>query len=230
MSEYIESIGECGLHCFGSISASISHELKNALAVINENAGLLEDLSLMAGKGLPLDPDRLKKLAAGIGKQIQRADGIIRNMNRFAHSIDEAVTCIDLADTLALTIALSSRLAAMKGVSLNVIPPQSPVCITTRLFYFHNLIWLCLKEIMEISAGEKLISLSLRPQPDGASIIFSSVDAPVTDKNAMDLLGYLKAVQSADTENRQLHITLPADWTHIDRFINKTPAAARKTS
>jgi signal transduction histidine kinase len=213
MSDHLESIGESGLNCFGSISASISHELKNALAVINENAGLLEDLSLMAEKGLPLDPARLKKLADSIGKQIQRADGIIQNMNRFAHSIDEAVTCIDLTDTLALTIALSSRQAAMKGVSLNVIPPQSPVCITTRQFHFHNLIWLCLKEIMNRPAGEKHITLSLRPHPDGAAVVFSPVDVPITDKNTLYLLGYLKAVQSADTENRQLHITLPADWT-----------------
>ena len=86
MSACRESIGECGLHCFGAISASVSHELKNALAIINENAGLLEDLSFMAEKGLPLEPAKLKSLAASIGKQIQRADGIIRNMNHFAHS------------------------------------------------------------------------------------------------------------------------------------------------
>ncbi len=63
MSDYQESIGECGLQCFGSISASISHELKNALAIINENAGLLEDLSFMAEKGLPLDPVEAEKFS-----------------------------------------------------------------------------------------------------------------------------------------------------------------------
>ena len=167
MSDYQESIGECGLHCFGSISASISHELKNALAIINENAGLLEDLSFMAEKGLPLDPARLKSLAASIGKQIQRADGIIRNMNRFAHSADEAVKCIDLGDTLALTVALSSRLAAMKSVTLNFIPPPQPIFATTRLFYLENLVWLCLKEFIESTAVAKEITLSLRPQPEG---------------------------------------------------------------
>ena len=33
-----------GLFFFGKMSASISHELKNVLAIINENAGLAEDL------------------------------------------------------------------------------------------------------------------------------------------------------------------------------------------
>ncbi len=193
MSDYQESIGECGLHCFGSISASISHELKNALAIINENAGLLEDLSSMAEKGLPLDPARLKSLAASIGKQIQRADGIIRNMNRFAHSADEAVKCIDLGETLALTVALSSRLAAMKSVTLNFIPPPQPIFATTRLFYLENLVWLCLKEFIESTAVAKEITLSLRPQPEGTSVIFSPVDAPVKNASIIDLLNYLKA-------------------------------------
>jgi C4-dicarboxylate-specific signal transduction histidine kinase len=211
MSTYQESIGECGLHCFGSISASISHELKNALAIINENAGLLEDLSLMAEKGRPLDPVRLKSLAANISKQIQRADGIIRNMNRFAHSADEPVNCIDLGETLALTVALTSRLAAMKSVTLNFIPPPQPICVTTRLFYIENIVWLCLKEIFERAGAEKEITLTLRSQPEGASVIFSPVDAPVTAVDALTLLDYLKAAQSTDSQRRELIITLPTD-------------------
>jgi signal transduction histidine kinase len=211
MSDYQASIGDCGLHCFGSISASISHELKNALAIINENAGLLEDLSLMAEKGRPLDPVRLKSLAANIGKQIQRADGIIRNMNRFAHSADEPVNCIDLGETLALTVALTSRLAAMKSVTLNFIPPPQPICVTTRLFYIENLIWLCLKEIFERAGAEKEITLTLRSQPEGAAVIFSPIDAPVTDANTIALLDYLKATQSTDSQRREMIITLPTD-------------------
>jgi len=213
MSDYQESIGECGLHCFGSISASISHELKNALAIINENAGLLEDLSLMAEKGRPLDPVRLKNLAANIGKQIQRADAIIRNMNRFAHSADEAVKRIDLGDTLALTVALTSRLAAMKSITLNFIPPPQPICVTTRLFYIENLIWLCLKEIIESAGAKKEITLALQPHPEGAAVIFSPVDSPITNGDTLNLLDYMKAAQSNDSKQGELIIMLPADMT-----------------
>jgi hypothetical protein len=42
------------------MTASISHEIKNVMAIINESAGLLEDYSLMAEKGMPIDPERLK--------------------------------------------------------------------------------------------------------------------------------------------------------------------------
>jgi signal transduction histidine kinase len=81
-------LGEAGLQFFGKMSASISHEIKNALAIINESAGLLDDLSLRAERGIPVEPERLKKQAGNILKQIRRADGIIQNMNKFAHSID----------------------------------------------------------------------------------------------------------------------------------------------
>jgi len=213
MSTCRESIGECGLHCFGTISASISHELKNALAIINENAGLLEDLSFMAEKGRPLDPAKLKSLAANISKQIQRADGIIRNMNRFAHSADEPIKCIELGETLALTVALSSRLAAMKSITLNFKPPLHPIRVTTRLFYLQNLIWLCLKEILERAGVEKEITITLRSLPEGAAVIFSPVDVPATDGSTLDLLIYMKASQFADSQHRELLITLPADMT-----------------
>ena len=51
MSAKLEIVTESGLQFFGKMTASISHEIKNVLAIINENAGLLEDLALMADRG-----------------------------------------------------------------------------------------------------------------------------------------------------------------------------------
>ena len=39
-------VGLGGIQFFGKMAASISHEIKNVLAIINENAGLLEDICL----------------------------------------------------------------------------------------------------------------------------------------------------------------------------------------
>jgi len=39
------------LQYFGNMLPSLSHEAKNILAVINENAGLMNDFILMAQKG-----------------------------------------------------------------------------------------------------------------------------------------------------------------------------------
>ena len=129
-----EIMAETGLQFFGKISASISHEIKNVLAIINENAGLLEDFTLMGDRGIPIDPARLKVMAVAVKKQIGRADGIIKDMDRFAHSIDQTTTTVDLAQTIELVMALTARFAAMRGVQVNLRLPENPVTFQTAPF------------------------------------------------------------------------------------------------
>ena len=62
---------EIGLQFFGKMTASISHEIKNVLAIINENAGLLEDLALLAGRGAAIDPQRLTNMSQAVMKQVK---------------------------------------------------------------------------------------------------------------------------------------------------------------
>ncbi|QGY40398.1 sensor histidine kinase [Pseudodesulfovibrio cashew] len=109
-----------GLQFFGRISASVSHEIKNVFAVINESAGLIEDFTLMAERGMPIQPEKLKSVAASIQGQVRRGDSIVRNMNAFAHSADEPVREVNLAETLGLIVALTTRLADMKQVRLTL--------------------------------------------------------------------------------------------------------------
>ena len=65
-----EIVGKGGFQFFGKISASISHDIKNVLAVLNENAGLLEDLVLMAEKGASFNHERVKSLANSMRKVV----------------------------------------------------------------------------------------------------------------------------------------------------------------
>ncbi|NDV25027.1 HAMP domain-containing histidine kinase [Desulfovibrio sp. JC010] len=109
-----------GLEFFGQISAAISHDLKNVLAIINEDAGLLQDFSLMAAQGMELDPARLVKLAEKIQGQVKRGDGIIKNMNRFAHSVDLPVCEVDYRELCALVISLLTRMASRKCVTVSL--------------------------------------------------------------------------------------------------------------
>ena len=206
-----ESIETCGLRCFGAISASLSHELKNALAIINEHAGLLEDMMLMAGAGRALDPDRLKLLAGNVMKQVQRADTMIKHMNQFAHSVDVTVACSDLEDALTLAIALNSRTAVMKGGALVLEPSATPVRITTCPFWVQTLIWRSLNELLERTGADRQLHLSARKTSDGAAIIFSPVDHVLTNIHIPDVLNHLKATQALDIQTRELWIVLPAD-------------------
>ncbi len=111
----LNTIGEAGLQFFGKMSASNFHEINNVLAIINENAGLLEDLSLMVEDGMPIEPKRLQSVSEKIVKQVRRANKIVKNINRFSHSVDKPVKRIDLGETLAFMAELSERLAERRG-------------------------------------------------------------------------------------------------------------------
>ncbi len=169
-------LGEEGLHFFGKMSASISHEIKNVLAVINESAGLIEDLSLRAEKGSPVELGRIKKQAGSILKQIRRADGIVQDMNKFAHAVDERVKKIDLVESVALVIALSSRFAAMRGITLVNHSPSAPVYINKSAFFLENLLWLCLDFAMDVAGAGKTVCLVTERTEAGINIRFTHLE------------------------------------------------------
>jgi DNA-binding response OmpR family regulator len=170
-----ELIGEKGFQFFGKMSASISHEIKNVLAIINENAGLLKDLVYMAEKGVDIEPQRLQRVSDMIAKQINRADNIVKNMNVFAHSVDQNIDTVSLNDVMATVVALSGRFADMKGVLLNYEPSEQEVTITTKPFLLENIIWLCLDQAMDMVGSEKEIGLLAEARENKIHIVFSGL-------------------------------------------------------
>lgn len=213
-----EIVGAEGLKFFGRISASISHEIRNALAVINEHAGLLEDMTLMVEKGMPLDAARLKRTAAAVLKQVERVDGIVKTMNRFAHSVDEPLKRVDLAETLELVVRLFGRFAAMRQVSLAPESPLSSVAVATRPFQLQNLIGLCLDYAIQSAGAGGTVKLSIAPLAEGgAEIRFEGLgvpalnEAPLTDETPQALLGATRTEVSLGADNGELTLRLPAE-------------------
>ena len=208
-------IAETGLQFFGRISASISHELKNVLAIINENAGLLEDLTLMADRGQPTDPARLKIMAAAVQKQIGRADNILKNMSRFAHSIDETVADVDLNQTLELFMALTERFRTMRGVEVDLQLPASPITIATAPFFLMNLLWLCLDFSMSAGGEDKRIDLVAEATENSVHIRFRRLSgltealfAAFLSEREKNLLAVLEADLTAEPQGRGIVLQL----------------------
>lgn len=210
-------IGEEGLRFFGKMSASISHEIKNALAIINESAGLLHDFCLMAEKGRPIEPERLKGPAEKVLNQIRRTDGIVKNMNRLAHSIDAFAISIDLGEIMGFMGDLSSRFASMRGVTLELKPATRPVMVTTSPFFLENLIWLCLDFAMDAVGEGKAVGLVTEETQNGARIRLTQLDGLQASENRFPtgreeaLLDVLGAELMPDLEVGELIITLPKD-------------------
>jgi signal transduction histidine kinase len=221
MSSDWELIGREGFVFFGKMTASISHEIKNVLAIINENAGLLEDITLMAEKGMPIDPEKVKTQAGRIKNQVRRADGIVKNMNKFAHSVDESLMSVDLAELSELMAALSGRFAYMRGVKLEPASMGSSATITTKPFLLENLVWLCLDFAMDRAGRGKTVGLIAEKTEDGGRIRFTQLDAlgeAPTDKFPGEvekaLLAALKAQITKDVEAGEIVLSISKNIEH----------------
>ncbi len=218
MRDNLDIIAQTGLQFFGKMTASISHEIKNVLAIINENAGLLEDITLMADRGKPIESQRLKTLSQAVMKQIRRADTIVKNMNRFAHSADESIGSVDLNDTLELVVVLSDRLASMRGLQLAPKLQKTPLKIRTSPFLLMNFIWLCLDFAMGAAADNKIVELETQKTETGAHIRFKRLKglakAPLDKfpaERERNLLNMLGAELVVDTDNNEFVVRLAAD-------------------
>jgi len=81
MSNTIEFQENDDLAFFGKVNASISHELKNILAIISEAAGLLQDLTEMATKGEKIELEMLNTCSQDIIEEVQRGFVTVKQMN-----------------------------------------------------------------------------------------------------------------------------------------------------
>lgn len=117
---------------FSKISATVTHEIKNTLSIINENAGFLNDLAMMAGDEGSVPSQRVYDATESIARQVTRSNAIMKNLNRFSHSGDVPVSQANLLELLQLMAALTSRQANSKSVkvSLNC---SGEITITTCL-------------------------------------------------------------------------------------------------
>jgi signal transduction histidine kinase len=210
-----EIITPSGLQFYGKMTASISHEIKNVLAIINENAGLLEDLALMADRGGAIEPQRLQNMSQVLMKQVRRADVIAKNMNSLAHSVDDPAKRVDVNALLKLLLALSDRFASMRGVAIQPQLTNDPLEIQTAPFFLLNLLWLCLDFAMDAAGEEKTIELVTRKTDAGVGVFFKGLgglagarEKPFPTEPEKGLCGVLGAEMEVNSGKRELVVRI----------------------
>lgn len=159
MTDESQALAIEGVRFFGEMSASISHEIKNVLAIINESAGLLQDMVLLSEKGRPLSQERLSTLAQSMARQVARGDRIVKGMNRFAHSADHPTESVDIGEVIHFISRMAERLIAIKGEAPQFDVPATPVTIVTNRFFLENLVWACLCRAMDAHAPDQTVSI-----------------------------------------------------------------------
>ena len=118
----------------GKITAGATHEMNNVLAVIKESTGLMEDILTLTDSGEFKHRDKFLRVVSGLSEQIARGVELSRRLNRFAHSMDEAVAVLDLNELLAQLYYLTARFARLRQVRFELAPPSGSFLVRTDPF------------------------------------------------------------------------------------------------
>lgn len=207
-------ISQICIDTFARIGASISHEIKNTLSIINENAGLLEDLAAMAGDDGVVSGERIKGATSSITRQVERSNGIMKSLNRFAHSGDVPIAWVNLKEVLDLVIDLSSRQAAMKQVGVtHTCPPAvecrtKPMAFEALLYELFCRVYNSAEEEAEllIEGGEQASSIVVEIRPSDRHASWS---LPAPDARLLPLITHLGG--TFHHEQKVFSLTLPRD-------------------
>jgi hypothetical protein len=166
----------------------MTHDMKNFLAIINENAGLLSDLTLKAQhRNIPVDPLKAATISEKIGKQVARADEMMKRFNRFSHSMDHDVETVDMEEAVDLVACLAEGIFRQDRICLTVIPAAVPCRIHASKFALLHLVFravdiLCRDRIDGSADIEKPVTVRFGTDPKMPEICFVQEFRPALEK------------------------------------------------
>jgi C4-dicarboxylate-specific signal transduction histidine kinase len=123
------------------ITASTTHEIRNVLAIVKESAGLIGDMMHAFAKRGSLNQEKLLRTVRRIDAQVSRGANIVSNLNRFAHSLDNARDSIDLADELQQIAFLCERFARQGGHQVQVQSGDPGLNVETNSLRLHMVLF-----------------------------------------------------------------------------------------
>jgi len=214
MEQQDATISQICIDTFASIAASISHEIKNTLSIINENAGLLEDLAAMAGDDGGVSGERITGATLSIARQVERSNIIMKNLNRFAHSGDVPIAWVNLEEVLGLVVNLASRQAAMKQVGVSHSCPPAIEC-RTKPMVFEVLLYELFCRVYNTAEEKADLLIEGGEHPSGIVITVHPADRhaswslPVPDNRLLPLITHLGG--TFHHEQGSLSVILPRD-------------------
>lgn len=148
---------------FGRVTASATHEIKNDLAVINETGQLALEIMALADQGREPDLNKLANLAERIVARVDRSNRVVKRLNTFAHSAEADLGRMDVAEAAELMVRCYARLAGMKRVELEFVPPDPGVgpTLQAKPFDLEQLLWSALAVTVEVAETGSVIRVAV---------------------------------------------------------------------
>ena len=158
---------------FGKIGADVSHEMRNVLAIVGENVGLLDDQLVLAGRGKALDREKLKKITERITRQVTRGARTMERFSRFAHAADEEAASADLRAIIETVAALAQRHVAMAGCKLQADLPDGAIHVKADPFILQHAVFSAIELMLNLKSMESGQVVTIKLVGRGAAAVMS---------------------------------------------------------
>lgn len=216
---------ERSLAFFGTITASLSHEMNNVLAIVNELNGLQEDCLIAAKRGRELDPDKLRGTVNSISAQIERGRSLVKQQNVFAHCVDQLESTLDAPAILGAVVALCERFARLRKIEIRYRPPAEPVEIRGCAFDLQHLVYRSLELALASTPAGETVSIDLQRDAAGALVQVRTSGGQEPDMDAKTAATFLVAL------TRELGVTADLSMTAGEPLaigLHLPPSIARR--
>jgi C4-dicarboxylate-specific signal transduction histidine kinase len=185
----------------GRISAAMTHEMRNVLAIIRESSGLMQDILALSEESSFPHRDKFANALGKIEKHVRRGDEIVTRFNAFAHSMDEAQDWVEVNELIDQVTILMQRFALSKEVTLSAEPRDRAPSVYTNPIRLMLALAACVEHL--VAQGEPGDAIVIRPDKEKENAVIeilvkkASVEAgPVPS----DLAGVSDVLTALDGE------------------------------
>jgi signal transduction histidine kinase len=181
------------------ITASMTHEIANSLAIILESAGLLSDILNLSQEGDFPHRDKFQRVLGNINDQVKRGVDISGRLNQFAHSMDEPLAEVNVPELLDRIVLLMRRLAKRRGIELTAEAKGLDLAITSDPFRLQLVLAAVIENLTEALEEGGSIILQAQGAPEEVTILLTAQGPkkPGWEKEAATMFATLQEVLEA---------------------------------
>ena len=148
----------------GRLAAGVAHEINNPMAILREQAGLIQDLIIKHGRDC--DPDKILELTRGIQESSRRAGAITHRLLGFGRDLEPRAEELAPGRVIRDVIGLFAEKAKHGGVEVVIEEDPDPPTIISDRSLLEQLLFNLVDNAFSAAGKDGLIRISLKALAD----------------------------------------------------------------
>jgi len=165
----------------GRVTASVTHELQNVLAIISENQALMNDLLAMDHSQTKEQLAKsLSKSLETIERQVLRGKTRTSELNTFAHAPDRVRAELPVVETVNALVSITRRITDLLEVEVKMADNQEEQLVETDPLLFQAAVFSCIEWLTAISRPGTVLTILVHTPENKTAVQMTATSASDT--------------------------------------------------